>query len=63
VMDALTDGVPAPELPRTRNRVKISRPSEHCAWTSDSCDFGTDQVRRWNGIQNTPNDVRLLPAT
>ena len=34
----------------------------HCAWTSGTWDFGADQARRWNGIQNTPNDVRLLTS-
>jgi DGQHR domain-containing protein len=60
VMDALTDGVPAAELPGLDLESVIGRLREHCAWTSGNWEFGADQVRRWNGLQNTPNDVRLL---
>lgn len=60
VMDELTDGVPVAKLPGLNLEKKIERLSAHCAWTSGTWDFGPEQTRRWNGIQNTPNDVRLL---
>lgn len=60
VMDAITDGVPAIDLPTLEIPAKLEKLREHCAWTTGTWDFGSDQVRRWNGIQNTPNDVRLL---
>jgi DGQHR domain-containing protein len=60
VMDALTDGTPAAELPGLDLEAAVARLREHCAWTEGNWDFAADQVRRWNGIQNTPNDIRLL---
>ncbi|MEZ0580268.1 DGQHR domain-containing protein DpdB [Nocardioides sp. MH1] len=62
VMDQLTDGVPAAELPGLNIEKKIEALRTHCAWTSGTWDFGPEQARRWNGIQNTPNDVRLLTS-
>lgn len=60
VMDAITDGVPATELPSLDIPAQLEKLRDHCAWTGGTWEFGSDQVRRWNGIQNTPNDVRLL---
>lgn len=62
VMDALTDGVPTAELGGMNLEATISRLGEQCAWTSGTWDFGEEQVRRWNGIQNTPNDVKVLTS-
>lgn len=62
VMDALTDGVPAAELGGMNLEATIGRLGEHCAWTSGAWDFGEEQVRRWNGIQNTPNDIKVLTS-
>ncbi|TFV95403.1 DGQHR domain-containing protein DpdB [Orlajensenia leifsoniae] len=62
VMDTLTEGVPAAELPGLGIEEVLIELREHCAWTEGTWDFGPDQVRRWNGIQNTPNDVRLLTS-
>ncbi|MGY0193821.1 DGQHR domain-containing protein DpdB [Leptothrix sp. BB-4] len=33
---------------------------EHTAWTCGQWHFGADDVRAWNGIQNTPSDIDLL---
>ncbi len=62
VMDSLTEGVPAAELPGLPIEEILVELREHCAWTEGTWDFGPDQVRRWNGIQNTPNDVRVLTS-
>lgn len=62
VMDALTEGIPAAELPGIAIEDILLELRTQCAWTEGTWDFGSDQVRRWNGIQNTPNDVRLLTS-
>lgn len=62
VMDALTDGVPTAELAGINLGAAVGHLGEHCAWTSGTWDFGEDQFRRWNGIQNTPNDVKVLTS-
>lgn len=60
VMDYLTEGVPAAELPGLDIPTRLERLREDCAWTGGTWAFGGDQDRRWNGIQNTPNDIRVL---
>ncbi|MGL5824183.1 MAG: DGQHR domain-containing protein DpdB [Nocardioides sp.] len=62
VMDALTDGVPTAEFAGMNLEATVGRLGEHCAWTRGTWDFGEEQVRRWNGIQNTPNDVKVLTS-
>lgn len=60
VLDTLTGDVPAPELPGL-DLDTIVRPLKYvCAWTSGTWQFADDDVRKWNQIQNTPNDIRLL---
>ena len=54
--------MPAAELPGLNLETTIASLRPHCAWTTGTWDFGADQTRRWNGIQNTPNDVRLLTS-
>lgn len=34
----------------------------HCAWTSGVWRMSPTEERRWNSLQNTPNDVRLLTS-
>ena len=31
-----------------------------CRWTSGTWEFGPDQRRKWNELQNTPRDIQLL---
>lgn len=62
VMDSLTDGVSAAKLTQMNLQVPLRFLSERCAWTSGTWDFGEDQTRRWNGIQNTPSDVKMLTS-
>lgn len=60
VMDSLTEGVPAAELPGLDLEGAIHKLKPLVAWTSGTWDFAADNVRRWNGLQNTPSDVSLL---
>ncbi|MFC6154816.1 DGQHR domain-containing protein DpdB [Nocardioides yefusunii] len=60
VMDHLTEGVQANDLPSLDLLASLRRLRPHCAWTSGTWGFGDEQDRRWNGIQNTPSDIRLL---
>lgn len=62
VMDALTDGVPTSELAGMNLEETVGRLAQHCAWTNGTWDFGEEQMRRWNGIQNTPNDIKVLTS-
>lgn len=62
VMDHLTDGVPAQDLPGLDLPATLAKLQPHCAWTDGTWEFGEEQNRRWNGIQNTPNDIRLLTS-
>lgn len=62
VMDSLTDGIPAIELPALDIPGRLRGLEPTCAWTAGQWTFGPENARRWNGIQNTPNDVRLLTS-
>jgi DGQHR domain-containing protein len=56
VMDALTEDVPLREVGRALERLQLLAGSP---WTSGTWQFGSEE-RRWNSLQNTPNDIRLL---
>ncbi|TPQ18631.1 DGQHR domain-containing protein DpdB [Streptomyces sporangiiformans] len=60
VMDALTEGTPAEEVDSDELRASIASLMPICSWTSGMWRFPDGDQRRWNGLQNTPNDVRLL---
>ena len=60
VMDHLTEGIPAAEIGGLDLERAIASLESHTSWTNGTWDFGADNVRRWNGLQNTPSDVRLL---
>jgi DGQHR domain-containing protein len=60
VMDHLTEGVSAADLPGLDLGAALARLKPVCAWTSGFWDLGDGEQRRWNGLQNTPSDVRLL---
>jgi hypothetical protein len=62
VMDYLTEGVPAAEIAGLDIDKTLVQLMPHCAWTKGTWEFGPDNVRRWNGLQNTPADVRLLTS-
>ncbi len=56
VMDALTEDVPLRDLGRRLERLQRL---SGAPWTSGTWQFASEE-RRWNSLQNTPNDIRLL---
>jgi DGQHR domain-containing protein len=60
VMDVLTEDTHASELSRLDLDQPLAAVKGLTAWTEGSWDFGGGDVRKWNSLQNTPNDVRLL---
>lgn len=60
VMDSLTEGLTADALPNARLDMHLSRLCEVTAWCDGTWNLGRDDQRRWNGLQNTPNDIKLL---
>lgn len=60
VMDKLTEDEPAEELDRHHILEKLRNIKIVAAWTEGSWHFGRDDERKWNGLQNTPNDVKWL---
>jgi hypothetical protein len=62
VMDSLTEGTSAADLPGSGLAEKVTALRDHCAWTSGYWTFSDNHERRWNSLQNTPQDVRLLSS-
>ncbi len=60
VMDAVTEGWNADDLPNAGIDRHLTALCEITAWCDGSWNLGPDNNRRWNGLQNTPNDVKLL---
>lgn len=60
VMDALTEGCVADKLPSVGLDRRLELLYEVAAWTSGTWNIAPDDQRRWNGLQNTPNDIKLL---
>jgi DGQHR domain-containing protein len=60
VMDALTEGHDADSLPGIGLDRRLETLCEVTAWVSGTWDLGPHDERRWNGLQNTPNDIKLL---
>jgi DGQHR domain-containing protein len=60
VMDAVTDGIPAAEIPGLELKGMLSKLDLVAAWTEGTWQLSPGETRRWNGLQNTPQDVRLL---
>lgn len=63
VMDALTEGHDAGALPAIGLDRQLEPLYEVAAWASGTWDLGPEDQRRWNGLQNTPNDIKLLTNT
>lgn len=60
VMDALTEGIVAAEITGLDINRALECLSAVTAWTGGSWALAPSEERRWNSLQNTPNDVRLL---
>ena len=60
VMDALTEGYHVDRLDRSEIERKVKSIARIAAWTSGHWELAPDDTRKWNGLQNTPNDVKLL---
>jgi DGQHR domain-containing protein len=63
IMDALTEGHDATALPEIALDRSLNALCEVTAWSGGTWDLGPDDQRRWNGLQNTPNDIKLLTNT
>ncbi len=60
VMDALTEGTDVSELAHVNLDDRLGNLSEVTAWTNGTWQLAPGDERRWNALQNTPNDVKLL---
>jgi DGQHR domain-containing protein len=60
VMDATTDGYAPRQLGKLNLHGTLQMLAAATAWTEGVWPFGASDQRRWNSLQNTPNDVRLL---
>lgn len=60
VMDALTEGYDAEVLPTVGLENNLEKLYEISAWSIGTWNLAKDDQRRWNGLQNTPNDIKLL---
>lgn len=59
VMDTLTEGTMAADLPGLDLAARIAQFSSVTAWMEGEWPINGER-RPWNSLQNTPNDVRLL---
>ena len=62
VMDSLTERYDAESLPIEMTDRNLKRLKQVTAWTDGSWNLGPADQRKWNGLQNTPNDVKLLTS-
>ncbi|KND28582.1 MULTISPECIES: DGQHR domain-containing protein DpdB [Streptomyces] len=60
VMDRLTTDIPVDKVNWDEVRSILRGLEEHVAWTAGTWTFPDGQERRWNSLQNTSSDVRLL---
>lgn len=61
VMDAITDRYYDKPIPSMEDfRVDLKQLAPHCRWTNGTWNFGPGQLRKWNELQNTSKDIRLL---
>lgn len=60
VMDRLTADLPVDKVNWDEVRGILRGLEDHVAWTSGAWTFADGEERRWNSLQNTSNDVRLL---
>ncbi|MFB6904994.1 MULTISPECIES: DGQHR domain-containing protein DpdB [Streptomyces] len=62
VMDRLTADVPVEKVNWDQVRSTLRGLEEHVAWTSGSWTLPDGQERKWNSLQNTSGDVRLVSS-
>ncbi len=61
VMDAIAEEFLPVAAPRSSVFADgLRRLAPVCHWTSGYWQFDSDHVRRWNDLQNTPGDIKLL---
>lgn len=61
VMDAITDRYYETPVPSVDDfAVDLKQLEPYCRWTNGTWEFGRGQLRKWNELQNTSKDVRLL---
>jgi len=61
IMDAITDRYIRQHMPTRDQFVENLEPlRDICRWTSGYWDFGQGNQRKWNEIQNTSKDIKLL---
>jgi DGQHR domain-containing protein len=60
VMDSLTEGSSPKQLAKQRLTRVLAQLGDVTAWTTGGWELAPGDTRRWNGLQNTPTDVRLL---
>jgi DGQHR domain-containing protein len=61
VMDAITDRYYDTPVPAQGDfAADLEDLAAYCRWTNGTWEFGPGQLRKWNELQNTSKDVRLL---
>ncbi|WHT20543.1 DGQHR domain-containing protein DpdB [Crossiella sp. CA-258035] len=60
IMDELTEDIPVERIKEDEIRKAVESLKPHVAWTSGVWKFGEGEERKWNNLQNTPNDVKQL---
>lgn len=61
LMDAISERHRNVRIPTMENFKDDLLPlSEICRWTNGYWDFGSNNTRKWNEIQNVPRDIQLL---
>jgi len=61
LMDAIAERYRSKGLPTEALFVRDLEPiAPWCRWTNGIWDFGPGQQRKWNEVQNTTKDIRLL---
>ena len=61
LMDDIADSIEGASSPTIEEfQEELSRIELDCHWTRGEWRFASDDIRPWNGVQNTSKDVRLL---
>ncbi|MFD1188089.1 DGQHR domain-containing protein DpdB [Pontibacter rugosus] len=61
IMDAIVDRLSSKEAPSVvMFKEDLEKISSCCRWTYGYWEFGPGAQRKWNEVQNTPTDIRIL---